>query len=313
MGSEAGMIVGDFFCGSGTTPTVANSLGRKFIVCDIGVNPIQITRDRLVKAGAEFDALKINDGVRLFRNPAQTTEKMFSLIDGFKKRTDLELGEFWDGGIVNEKGAYTPVKFVGIHERLTKELVDIILEEVYQLEDTSENAEGVKLIYAHKDIDVDQEYVNKEIRNSGKTTLKVELMSLDELLGQKAESLFTPDNADISIQKQGNDYRVAIKRYFSSYLKNKVDDYSARKVKTESGKFAPIKISQNGLELIESVQFDTTLRKDGIWISNLELEDKADIKEKIKGVYSLQTNKFKMKIRNIAGDEIVIDSNELHE
>ena len=61
------------------------------------------------------------------------------------------------------------------------------------------------------------------------------------------------------------------------------------------------------MELIESVQFDTELKKSGIWTSNPDLENKAEIKDKIKGVYVLPTNKFKMKIRNIAGDEIILD------
>jgi len=59
--------------------------------------------------------------------------------------------------------------------------------------------------------------------------------------------------------------------------------------------------------LIEAVQFDTELKKNGTWTSNLELEDKAEIKDKIKGIYELPTNKFKMKIRSIAGDEIILD------
>jgi len=324
--SNENMIVADFFVGSGTTAKVANDLNRKFIACDIGINAIQTTRDRLIKTGAEFDILKINDGVRLFRNPAQTTAKLFSLIDGFKNKNDLKLGEFWDGGIINQEGAYTPIKFIGLHEKLTKELVDIILEEIYQLEEGN-NTEGVKLIYAHKDLDIDQNYINKEIRNSGKTTLKIELIGLDELLGQKADMLWTPDNANISIKKEGNKYKVEILKFYSSYLKSKIDDFNAKKVKSknelieENGneetykkqnrKFVPIKISNTGLELIESVQFDTTLKEDGIWISNLDLEDKAGIKEKIKGIYYLSTDKFKIKIRNISGDEIVIDSKDL--
>ncbi len=321
--SNEDMIIADFFVGSGTTVKVANDLNRKFIACDIGINAILTTRDRLIKAGAEFDSLKVNDGIRLFRNPAQTTAKLFSLIDGFKNKADLKLGEFWDGGIINQEGAYTPIKFIGLHEKLTKELVDVILEEIYQLEEGN-NAEGVRLIYAHKDLDINQNYLNKEIRNSGKTTLKVELIGLDELLGQKADMLFTPDNANVSIKKEGNKYKVEILKFYSSYLKSKIDEFNKKKVKSKEGlieedeneetdkkqnrKFVPIKISNTGLELIESVQFDTTLREDGVWISNLDLEDKAGIKEKIKGIYYLPTDKFKIKIRNISGDEIIIDS-----
>ena len=310
--SEKGMIVADFFSGSGTTAKVANDLGRKFIACDIGINALQTTRDRLVKAGASFDILKIQDGLRLFRNPAQTTAKIFSIIDGFKSRNDLNLNDFWDGGIAQPKGTYSPVKFSGIHDKLTKELLDVYLEEIYKLEDTTNKANEVFIIYAHKDLEIDQNYLNKQLNKSAKTELKVKLVSLDGLLGEKRDALFTPDNADIKISKQGGKYKVEIKRFFSPYLKNKIDDYNAKKTKKstlEQDLSKAVKISSNGLELIEAVQFDTTLQK--VWKSNPELEDKAGIKEKIKGVYTLDTDKFKIKIRNIAGDEIIIDSEDI--
>jgi adenine-specific DNA-methyltransferase len=310
--SDEGMIVADFFVGSGTTIRVANDLNRKFIACDIGINAIQTTRDRLVKAGAGFDILKIKDGIRLFRNPAQTTKKIFSLVDGYKPRTELELGEFWDGGIVASKGSFEPVKFIGIDKKLTKELLDAVLEEIYALEETDNGASKVNIIYAYKDLDIDQSYVNKEIKSSGKTTITVELISLDNLLAEKRDMLFTQDSADVEVKKDGTKCKVKIKKFFSPYLKAKIDEYNIKKVKKgtlDGEKMTAVKISDNGLELIESVQFDTELKKSSIWTSNLDLEDKAEIKDKIKGVYELPTNKFKMKIRNIAGDEIILDYN----
>lgn len=178
--SNAGMIVADFFSGSGVTAKVAHDLGRKFIACDIGINAKQTTRDRLVKAKAEFDVLKINDGIRLFRNPAQTVAKLFSLLDGYKDRAELGLGEFWDGGMINKRGTFTPVKFIGIDKKLTKELVDVIIEEVIGLEENNQEdlsaltmveagikteygiedkIPSVKIIYAYKQLEVNQEYV----------------------------------------------------------------------------------------------------------------------------------------------------------
>lgn len=322
--SGEGMIIADFFVGSGTTAKVANDLSRKFVACDIGINAIQTTRDRLVEAGAEFDVLKILDGVRLFRNPAQTTAKIFSLIDGFKTRTELGLGEFWDGGIVDDKGNYVPVKFIAIHDRLTKELLDVLLEEIYQLQDVAGTLANVKVIYAHKDSDIDQAYINKQIKGAGKTTVEVDLLSLDELLGEKTDQLFMPDNAEIDVTNTKDGCKVQIKQFFSPYLKAKIDEFNSKKVKkgeqisieNEEGQpqvsKKPVAISDKGLELIEAVQFDTTLRKDGVWVSNTELEDKARIKDKIKAIYELPGKKFKIKIRNIAGDEIIIDSEKLH-
>ena len=308
--SDKGMIVADFFSGSGTTAKVANDLGRKFIACDIGINAIQTTRDRLVKSGVNFDILKIKDGLRLFRNPTQTKELIFSIIDGFKSSQDLDLGLFWDGGIAQTKGTYTPIKFSGIQELLTKELLDIFLEEIYKLEDTTDQANKIMIVYAHKEDDIDEKYLKKTLP---KTQMQIELKSLDELLNQKKDALFIPDNAIITMHKDGKEYKVEIKKFYSSYLYKKIEDYNIKKTKQETLEqdlSKAIKISDTGLELIESIQFDTTLDK--IWKSNGDLEDKAGIKDKIKGSYLLDTDKFKIKIRNIAGDESIIDSEDIN-
>ena len=226
--SDEGMVVADFFSGSGTTAKVANDLNRKFIACDIGLNAIQSTRDRLKKSGAEFDIIKVKDGLRLFRNPVQTTARLFSLIDGFKSSEELELGNFWDGGIAGAKGSFIPVKFIGIDKVLTKPLLDSILEEVCRLEETSE-AGGVKLIYAYKDVDIDQSYVNKEIGK--KSEVRVELISLDELLNEKRDMIFTPDNALIEVKKDKGVSKIKIKKYFSPYLKAKIDEFTKNDLK----------------------------------------------------------------------------------
>ena len=39
----------DFFCGGGTTPVVAQKLGRRWIACDISRIAISVTRDRLLR------------------------------------------------------------------------------------------------------------------------------------------------------------------------------------------------------------------------------------------------------------------------
>jgi adenine-specific DNA-methyltransferase len=333
--TREGMTVADFFSGSGTTAMTAFKLGRRFIASDIGQNAIQVSRDRLVAAGASFDVLKIQDGIRLFRNPAQTMAKIFSLVEGFKKREELELGDFWDGGLPGASGRYIPLKFVGLHERLTPVLLDVYLEEIYQLE-TDSRAEGVRILYAHLDPTVDQAYVNRRLRASGKTQLKVELVSLNQLLERKAASLFTPDSAVVDVAAiNKKEWEMKVTKFFSPYLKAKVDEFNAKRGKkngaaltepngngdengnggngnggeaavTPSVPFTPVVISEGGLELIESIQFDTTFREDGVWVSNPALEDKAGPKEKVKGRYILPTKKFKVKFRNIAGDEFIV-------
>ena len=319
------MLVGDFFSGSGTTATVAHKLGRRFIAADIGLNAIQTTRDRLAAAGASFDVLKVQDGVRLFRNPAQTMAKIFSLVPGFKTRADLELGEVWDGGLPAPSGRHIPLKFVGLHERLTPALLDVYLEEIYQLE-SDDRSDGVRILYAHRDHAVDDKYLSQRLRASGKTQLRVELMSLNDLLGRKGDSLFNPDSAQVTVNPKGKgQWEVVVERYFSPYLKTKIDEFNAKRGKkkgddlledvgtadepapNKTATFKAVKISETGHELIEAIQFDTTLRPDGVWVSNPELEDKAGPKDKVKARYLVPTGRFKIKFRNIAGDEIVID------
>lgn len=73
--SNEGMVVADFFGGSGVTAKVAHDLGRKFIHVDIGINSIQTVRDRLKEAKANFQIMEVKDGVSLFRNPQQTMDK----------------------------------------------------------------------------------------------------------------------------------------------------------------------------------------------------------------------------------------------
>jgi len=47
--SNEGDIVADFFCGSGTTGAVAEKLGRRWIMCDLGRFAIHTTRKRLLQ------------------------------------------------------------------------------------------------------------------------------------------------------------------------------------------------------------------------------------------------------------------------
>ncbi|MBL7086556.1 MAG: site-specific DNA-methyltransferase, partial [Candidatus Cloacimonetes bacterium] len=52
--SNEGDIVADFFCGSGTTAAVAEKLGRKWIVADLGRFAIHTTRKRMIKVQREL-------------------------------------------------------------------------------------------------------------------------------------------------------------------------------------------------------------------------------------------------------------------
>ncbi|MCX5782151.1 MAG: site-specific DNA-methyltransferase [Elusimicrobia bacterium] len=48
--SKPGDIIADFFCGGGTTPAVAQKLGRRWIASDISKIAVSVTRDRLLRS-----------------------------------------------------------------------------------------------------------------------------------------------------------------------------------------------------------------------------------------------------------------------
>jgi site-specific DNA-methyltransferase (adenine-specific)/adenine-specific DNA-methyltransferase len=55
--TNEGDLVADFFCGSGTTAAVAEKLGRKWIVADLGKFAIHTTRKRLIQVQRERKAV----------------------------------------------------------------------------------------------------------------------------------------------------------------------------------------------------------------------------------------------------------------
>jgi hypothetical protein len=54
--SNPGDLIGDFFCGSGTTLSVAERLGRKWIGCDLGRFAVHTARKRLIGVQRELKA-----------------------------------------------------------------------------------------------------------------------------------------------------------------------------------------------------------------------------------------------------------------
>jgi adenine-specific DNA-methyltransferase len=54
--SNPGDLILDCFCGSGTTPVVAEKLGRRWIACDMGRYAIHTTRKRLIQVQRELHA-----------------------------------------------------------------------------------------------------------------------------------------------------------------------------------------------------------------------------------------------------------------
>ena len=318
--SNKGMVVADFFGGSGVTAAVANRLGRKFIHADININSIQTTRDRLLAAKAEFDVMEIKDGVSLYRNPVQTMERLKKLIPGLRNEDALD--KFWEGSIVDTKYGMTPVYLPNLMDGSTRVLDKPLMNRIIReaMPDLPDNTKRVIVYY----IDIDnREEIERFIKEQGNPLVMIELRDLKLVL----DNVVVEDLAEWEVSEESNGlfngWKVEIKQFQSDRVRQKIDEINQKnqlqvlqqKTKGKEKTFTPILISDEGLETIEWISLDcTTVEKDAPWHSDSEIKiDKVGyvIKNGTKtteywdACIRCDRKPLRMKIRNICGDETV--------
>ncbi|MDO4475015.1 MAG: site-specific DNA-methyltransferase [Eubacteriales bacterium] len=308
--SNEGMVVADFFGGSGVTAAVANKLGRRFIHCDIGVNSIQITRDRLKANGAEFDVLEIKDGVQLYRNPVQTMDKVKSLIPGL--RDEASLDSFWAGAISDSKLGTIPVYVPNLMDSSSKLLDTVLINRVIHQAIPDLDASVRKVIVYYIDI-ISEEEIRKFIAEDDSTTVEIELRDLKTVLDDVVIGDYAEFHTEQTSEGFFSGYTVTIDRFLSDRVLGKIMDFNNKASLNSKKSFKPIEVSEEGLELIEFLSLDCTAR-DGEWHSDSEIKiDKLGYVirggEKTKKFWdgTIQSDKqpLRLKIRNICGDETV--------
>ena len=324
--SNEGMVVADFFGGSGVTAKVANELGRKFIHCDIGINSIQITRDRLITEKANFKILEVKDGVSLFRNPQQTMDKLAALITGLQQKV-AGVSEFWFGAINDSKLGTVPVYAPDLKDSKQKVLDIPTINRIINQEIQNLNITAKKVIVYYIDIDDEKELI-KFIKDNNATTVAVELKDLKNLLHEtvvndKVEFVcekikINNENKDLFDNADSKElYKVSIKKFVSDRLMKKINIFNEKgnlKSLKNGKKFNPIEISEEGLELIELISIDSK-NKEGEWFSTNEIKiDKLGYviangektKEFWDGKITAKEKPLRIKVRNISGDEIIV-------
>lgn len=318
--SNKGMVVADFFGGSGVTAAVANRLGRKFIHADININSIQTTRDRLLAAKAEFDVMEIKDGVSLYRNPVQTMERLKKLIPGLRNEDALD--KFWEGSIVDTKYGMTPVYLPNLMDGSTRVLDKPLMNRIIReaMPDLPDNTKRVIVYY----IDIDnREEIERFIREQGNPLVTIELRDLKQVL----DNVVVEDLAEWEVSEESNGlfngWKVEIKQFHCDRVRQKIDEINQKnqlqvlqqKAKGKEKTFTPILVSDEGLETIEWISLDCTVaEKDAPWHSDSEIKiDKVGyvIKNGTKtteywdACIRCDRKPLRMKIRNICGDETV--------
>lgn len=308
--SNKGMLVADFFGGSGVTAAVANKLSRRFIHCDIGVNSIQTTRDRLKADGAEFDVLEIKDGVQLYRNPVQTMDKIKSLIPGLREEASLD--SFWAGAISDSRIGSIPVYIPNLMDSASKLLDTVLMNRIIHQAIPDLDASVKKVIVYYIDITSEKE-IRKFIAEDDSTTVEIELRDLKTVL----DDVVIGDHAEFHTEQTSegffSGYTVTIDRFISDRVMGKIMEFNNKSRLNAKKAFKPIEVSEEGLELIEFLSLDCTAR-DGQWHSDREIKiDKLGYVirdgEKTKAFWdgTIQSEKQpqRLKIRNICGDETV--------
>lgn len=315
--SNEGMLVADFFGGSGVTATVASKLGRKFIHCDIGINSIETTRDRLRKTGAEFEVMEIKDGVSLYRNPVQTMDKLKSLIPGLRNEDALD--KFWEGSIYDTKDGMLPVYLPNLMDSSTR-LLDTVLMNRILKEAMPDLPDGTKRVVVYYIDIIDRKEIEQFIKEQNNTLIEVELRDLKNVL----DDVVVEDDADFDLQQiqpEGNVFKVwqvRINRFFSDRVNSKIKDFNSKgQLQSEKSKkpFNPITLSEEGLETIEFLSLDcTSADTSSPWHSDSEVlidrlgyvrKNGKDTKELWNGTIESEKKPLRLKIRNICGDETI--------
>lgn len=300
------IVVADFFGGSGVTAKVANDLNRKFIHCDIGINSIETTRDRLKEADASFKVMDIKDGVNLYRNPVQTMDKVKSLIPGLKNEDNVP--EFWEGAINDSKIGLIPVYIPNLMDSTTKLLDVVLINKIINqaIPELDDNIKKVIIYY----IDIsDEKEIKDFIKEYLRRDIEIELRDLKEILDETVVS----DIMEYHIK----DKSLIVDKFISDRLIGKINEYNEKmnSQMLSTGKKAKyIEISDEGLELIEMISLDCT-SGEGIWHSDDEIKiDKlgyvikngTKTKDLWDGTISFDKKPCRIKVRNIAGDETTI-------
>ncbi|RDU61386.1 DNA methyltransferase [Helicobacter sp. MIT 14-3879] len=314
--SNEEMIVADFFGGSGVTAAVAQKLKRRFIHCDVGINSIQTTRDRLKELNAEFDILEIKDGISLFRNPAQTMDKLKTLIQGLGENESLDK-EFWIGNIMDSKLGIVPVSVPNLLDSSSKMLDMVAMNELINkgLNALDEELDVKKVIVYYVDIQDLEEMQNFIKEQNTHTLIDIELRPLNELL----DEVIDEDYAEYELKRNGDIYELTITSFLSDRVLSKIKAYNEKKVaqSIKNGKaFIPISVSENGLECIEYVSLDCkNADKNAVWESSSEIKitknsfvikNGVKTKEFWNGKISSNKKPLRLKVRNICGDESVV-------
>jgi len=290
--SNEGDLVADFFCGSGTTPAVAEKNNRKWIACDLGRFAVHTTRKRLIgiqrelkESGKDFRAFEVlNLGkyerqffmTKFTDNPRQREQAYISLILEAYKAQPIENHRTIHGRKSNRMIHVGPLDVP-----VTKTRVEEIFEECKEKLYTSVDVLGFEFEMGlvpymqqelkTKGVDIRLRYIPKEV--------------FDKRVIEKGQARFY-DVSYLSATAKQIDKKtvtVTLTDFITNYTQDDIEDIeqsmrSGSKVVIESGQIVKITKDKDGI-----MKRDILTEKWSDWIDYWSVDfDYSDKKEMIK-------------------------------
>ena len=312
--SKENMIIADFFGGSGVTSVAAHLNNRNFIHVDVNINSIQTTRDRLLSAGASFSLQQVKDGVSLFRNPIQTKDALPRLIPGLK--VDSAFGSTWIGSITDTTYGVSPVYIPDLQDDSSSRLLDIVTLNRIINDAMPQLSPSIKRVIIYYIDILDRREIDDFIKENNDTVIEIELRDLKELLDNAVLEDDVEFRVEEDLSKMVDVYTVTIDKFYSDRVGHKIQEFNKKAMANSKKKFDPIELSLEGLEAIEMISLDcTNADKNAPWHSDSEIKIEKNstvtrnghkTTELWDGKIHSDQKPLRMKIRNICGDETII-------
>ena len=285
--SNPGDLVFDCFMGSGTTPTVAMRLGRKFIGADINLGSIQTTVKRLLETAKTcgedcftgFDFYNVNN-YEFFRNPVEAKELTLDAL-GVQK---FDSSSVYDG----EKDGWM-VKLMPSNRIATKaDLEELKANIPYSTwekrkeENPGAPVEKIKVVCMGHEADL------KASLEQDLSAYKLEIEVVD-ILRDKKDLQFKRD-ADAEIIREGN--KLVIKAFYPMNLLQKL---SLQKETVDDWK-----------QLVESVFIDWNYDGKTMHPAVCDITSKDEI---VSGVYDIPdgATNIKVKITDLLSESLEME------
>lgn len=137
-GSNENSLIGDFFCGSGTTALAAECLNRFWVVCDNNNIAVQTTQNRLIESNSHAFTI---ESAMSFDEEADSLNIEWEYIDNKlvvsldKKKTDIDMLNFWEIGIKEQGGFKSIVQLIRPKEKTAYLPEKIILSNIDSFSD----------------------------------------------------------------------------------------------------------------------------------------------------------------------------------